>query len=124
MVQRVASARSDGDLKENFAYHDARRDLGMLDGRVQTIEGILRNAVAVSDTEAGGTIGLGSEVVVRDEYGETEYRLVGPTETDLARGWISIASPLGSALVGQKAGDRVAFATPSGERSATVVLVS
>src|SRR5258708_18400064 len=57
MVDRVASARSDGDLKENFAYHDARRDLGMAGGRVQTIEAILQNAVVIGATAANGSLG-------------------------------------------------------------------
>jgi transcription elongation factor GreA len=122
VVDRVASARSDGDLKENFAYHDARRDLGMLDGRVQTIEGILRQAVVVAEL-GDGSVSLGSEVVVVDEFGESVSRLVGPTEADLGRGWISIASPLGAALLGRRPGDEVGFATPGGDRKAAVKLV-
>jgi transcription elongation factor GreA len=123
MVNRVAAARQDGDLKENFAYHDARQELGMLDGRVETIEGILRNAVVIEDTKTDGSIGLGSRVVVRDEFGENSYALVGPAETDIAGGLISLASPIGAALLGRRVGDIVTFETPGGERSATVVEV-
>jgi transcription elongation factor GreA len=122
-VDRVALARSDGDLKENFAYHDARRDLGMADGRAQTIEAMLRDAVVVEERAQGGAIGIGSRVVVADEFGESSYEVVGPTEVDLARGRISLVSPLGAALMGKSAGDRISFETPGGERSAEVVRV-
>ena len=123
MVDRVASARSDGDLKENFAYHDARRDLGMADGRVQTIEAILQNAVVIEATAANGSIGIGSKVVVTDEFGESSYEVVGPAEVDIARGLISLASPMGAALMGRSVGDTISFTTPGGERSARVVKV-
>ena len=123
MVNRVAAARQDGDLKENFAYHDARQELGMLDGRVQTIEGILRHAVVIDDVRQDGTIGLGSSVVVRDEFGDSRYTLVGPAEADIAGGLISLASPMGTALMGRRIGDNVSFKTPGGERSATVLEV-
>jgi transcription elongation factor GreA len=123
IVDRVATARSDGDLKENAAYHDARQDLGMLDGRVQTIEGILANVVVIEETRADGRIALGSTVVVRDEFGESTYSLVGPAEADIGRGMISHESPLGTALVGGTVGDTVTFSTPSGDRSVEIMRV-
>jgi transcription elongation factor GreA len=123
MVDRVASARSDGDLKENFAYHDARRDLGMADGRVQTIEAILRNAVVIEETAGNGSIRIGSRAVVADEFGETSYEVVGPAEVDIARGLISLISPMGAALMGRSIGDTITFSTPGGERRAKVVRV-
>ena len=123
MVNRVATARQDGDLKENFAYHDARQELGMLDGRVQTIEGILRRAVVIDKARKDGSIGLGSTVVVRDEFGDSRYALVGPAEADIGRGLISVASPMGTALMGRREGESVTFKAPDGERSAAVIQV-
>jgi transcription elongation factor GreA len=123
MVNRMATARQDGDLSENFAYHDARHELGMLDGRVQTIESILRNAVVINEVQKDGSIGLGSTVVVRDEFGDSRYTVVGPAEADIARGMISIASPMGTALMGRRVGDQLRFTTPGGARSATVIEV-
>ncbi len=90
MVDEVATARSQGDLSENFAYHDARQNLGMLDGRIQTIEATLTRADVVEENAA----------------------------------MMSIASPMGSALLDRQAGDTVTFKTPGGERQATVVSVS
>jgi len=124
MVGEVAAARSQGDLSENFAYHDARQNLGMLDGRIQTVENTLKRAQVVAETGTKGIVRIGSSVVVRDEFGESSYEIVGPTEGNMARGLISVASPLGSALVDRQAGDTVTFKTPSGKRQATVVSVS
>jgi transcription elongation factor GreA len=124
LVEEVAAARSQGDLSENFAYHDARQHLGMLDGRVQTIEATLARAQVVEEAVTEGITRIGSTVVVRDEFGESTYQIVGPTEGNMSRGLMSTASPLGSALVGRRAGDRVTFKTPGGERQATVVSVT
>jgi transcription elongation GreA/GreB family factor len=123
MVDRIAAARSDGDLSENFAYHDARRDLGMADGRAQTIEAILQHAVLIEESPADGSIRIGSRALVADEFGETSYELVGPAEADIARGLISSASPMGAALIGRNVGDSITFLTPAGEREARIVRV-
>jgi transcription elongation factor GreA len=123
LVDEVASARSQGDLSENFAYHDARQHLGMLDGRIQTIENTLRVAQVVTDAGPQGVVQIGSRVVVQDEFGESSYDIVGPTEGNMARGMISVASPLGKALVDRRAGDTVSFTTPGGERKATIISV-
>jgi transcription elongation factor GreA len=124
IVEEVAAARSQGDLSENFAYHDARQNLGMLDGRIQTIEATLTRAQVVEDSDRKDVARIGSTVVVRDEFGESTYQIVGPTEGNMARGLMSIASPMGSALLDRRAGETVTFKTPGGERQATLVSVS
>src|SRR5258708_3437922 len=98
LVEEVATARSQGDLSENFAYHDARQHLGMLDGQVQAIEATLARAQVVEESAVKGVARIGSTVVVRDEFGESTYQIVGPTEGNMAPGLKSIASPLGGAL--------------------------
>jgi transcription elongation factor GreA len=124
LVEEVSAARSQGDLSENFAYHDARQHLGMLDGKIQTVEATLGRAQVVAEGGAKGVIRIGSTVVVKDEWGESSYEIVGPTEGNMAKGLMSVASPLGKALVDRKAGDTVTFNTPGGDRKATVVSVS
>src|SRR5579863_1502389 len=123
IVQRVATARAEGDLRENFAYHDARRELGLLDGRVQTIEGMLRHALIVEPAPYDGTVGLGATVVVRDDFGDSEYIIVVPHEADIARQRISLDSPLGAAISGRRAGDEVTVDNPGGIRRVAIVLV-
>ncbi|MEO8899343.1 MAG: transcription elongation factor GreA [Candidatus Dormibacter sp.] len=122
IVKRVATAREEGDLSENFAYHDARRELGLLDGRVQTIQNLLRHA-QVMQTTVGEVVGLGSTVTVLDEFGESTYVIVGPVEADVAGGRISMVSPLGAALMGRTVGDEVTFSSPGGTRIATISTV-
>jgi transcription elongation factor GreA len=122
IVRRVATARAEGDLSENFAYHDARRELGLLDGRVLTIRAQLRRA-QVMETTVGDVVGLGSTVSIRDEFGDSTYVIVGPVEADVAGGRISMVSPLGAALMGRTVGDEVSFSSPGGTRSASVVKV-
>ena len=122
IVRRVSTARQEGDLSENFAYHDARRELGLLDGRVQTIESQLRHA-KVMETTVGEVVGLGSTVTVRDEFGESTYVIVGPVEADVAGGRISMVSPLGAALMGRTVGEEVSFSSPGGTRSAMIAAV-
>ena len=125
LVAELANARSQGDLSENFGYQDARRQLGMLDGRIQTLEDSLRRAQVISEApDRNGLIAMGSKVVVRDEYGESTYEIVGPTEGDLGRGLLSVASPLGKALLTRREGDTVTFNTPSDQRQAEIVKVS
>src|SRR5256886_8463180 len=104
LVEEVAAARSQGDLSENFAYHDARQHLGMLDGRVQTIEATLARAQVVEAGDTEGVARIGSTGVVRDEVGESTYQLVGPTEGKMAPRLISTASPAGSVLLAPRAG--------------------
>ena len=123
IVERVATARAEGDLRENFAYHDARRELGLLDGRVQTIEGMLRHALIVEAAPYDGTVGLGATVVVRDDFGDSEYTIVVPAEADIARQRISLDSPLGAAIAGHRAGDEVSVDSPGGIRRVAIINV-
>jgi len=84
----------------------------------------VRTSPTTTPASTSGVVRIGSTVVVRDEFGESSYEIVGPTEGNMARGLMSVASPLGSAMVGRGAGDTVTFKTPGGERQATIVTVS
>lgn len=117
IVRRVAAARELGDLRENSEYHAAREELGFLDGRAQALEARLRTAIAVDAPDAGGGTtrsAIGSIVVVETDGAEHALQLVGASEANAAAGRISVASPVGRALVGRVAGDVVTVATPSG----------
>lgn len=124
VVGRIAETRSEGDLKENAGYHQAREDHSMLEGRVREIEAILRSAVIIDPSSGDGSVQLGSTVVVADEYGETTYSLVGPAEADPGNGRLSNQSPVGRALVGRRPGDVVEAQTPGGPRELRIVSVA
>jgi transcription elongation factor GreA len=122
--ERIKIARDFGDLKENSEYHDAKNEQAFLETKIAKLRERLTSAVVV-EGEAGSHARFDSEVRLRDEETgkEVSYRLVGATEANLAEGKLSIESPVAQAIVGRSAGDKVAVATPRGERVYTVITV-
>jgi transcription elongation factor GreA len=117
MVEAIATARSFGDLSENFEYHAAKNEQGLLERRIAILRHRVENAVIV-EKAAEGVVGVGSVVEVEDEQGgrfEVEISSLG--------GGISTDSPLGSALFGAKVGDKVQVEAPKGRWTARVVSV-
>ena len=114
VIARVKAARELGDLKENADYEYARKEQSFVEGRIQSLEQMLRSAVIVDDSAPTEAVGLGSTVTVDVDGNAETYVVVGPLEADPARGRISSASPVGKALFGHRAGDEVAVAAPSG----------
>lgn len=114
IVKRVAAARELGDLRENSEYHAAREELGFLDGRIKALEARVRAAVVVEVEQGLEHATLGATVVVEADGVEQALRIVGSAEANLAAGRISVASPVGKALLGAASGDEVTVATPAG----------
>lgn len=116
VVDRIREARQLGDLSENFDYEDAKRSQAMLEARVKELKAILAHASVVDYVTNDGSVGVGSKVIVKDmeEGFEDEYLIVGPAESSPAEGKISQESCVGSALIGQKAGDIVLVQAPGG----------
>jgi transcription elongation factor GreA len=123
VIARIRAAKELGDLKENSDYHAAREEQGFLEGRIQTIEAVLRGAEVVEAPSAGAGIGLGSTVTVETDGEEVTYQLVSSSEAHPGSGRISVASPVGRALLGHGAGDEVIVRTPQGEARYRVVSV-
>jgi transcription elongation factor GreA len=114
VVARIRAAKELGDLKENADYHAAREEQSFLEGRIQSLEARLRVAVVAASPAAGAGADIGSRVTVEVD-GETEtYTLVGSAEADASAKRLSVASPVGRALVGTQAGDLVTVETPRG----------
>lgn len=114
VLDRVAYARSLGDLSENAEYHAAREDQGKLETRIKQIEHVLKYAQIVKKN-TDGTIGLGSKVVVQKTGDEKKtFTLVSAEEADMTIGKLSHDSPIGSALMGKNAGDDAVIETPKG----------
>jgi transcription elongation factor GreA len=123
VVARIKAAREHGDLKENAEYHAAREEQSFLEGRVQALEDRLRRAVVVEDEVATGKVIVGSTVTVEIAGDELRYTIVGSTEADPAAGRLSMASPVGAALLGAVAGADVEVRTPRGTVRYRVVSV-
>ena len=115
--KRLRFAIQQGDLSENADYHKAKEDQAFLEGRIQELEYLLKNATII-DGNMGprDTVQVGSCVTVQegDDPAETFF-LVGATEADPRSGRISNESPIGSALLGSRVGDVVTATTPGGE---------
>jgi transcription elongation factor GreA len=115
VADAIHEAKMDGDVSENAGYEEAKRQQGFLEGRIMTIEGMLNNAVLIESNGPTDTVVLGAQVtVVEDGFEPETYYIVGSAEADPTNGRISNESPLGKALMGHRAGDRVTFETPGG----------
>jgi transcription elongation factor GreA len=119
-VQAIATARGFGDLSENFEYHAAKNEQGLLERRIRLLRDRLDRAVLVDEGEAAasGVVGVGSTVVVEDEQGERLEVQISSV------GGVSPDSPLGSALLGRKAGDEVEVKAPKRAWRARIVSIS
>jgi transcription elongation factor GreA len=112
----IHEAKMDGDVSENAGYEEAKRQQAFLEGRIITVETMLKNAVIIEANEQSDTVLLGSRVtVVEDGFDPETYTIVGSAEANPGDGRISNESPLGKALIGRKEGDTVAFETPGGQ---------
>jgi transcription elongation factor GreA len=116
VAQAIHEAKMDGDVSENAGYEEAKRQQAFLEGRIMTVEAMLKNAVLIEANGPSDTVVLGSQVTVVEEGFDPEtYIIVGSAEANPGDGRISNESPLGKALIGHKAGDKVAFKTPGGQ---------
>ena len=116
-VDRLAQARSMGDLSENNDYIQAKEDLGMIDGQINELKEILTRAELIGDQSSGSgsTISIGSRVMVKVDGKEQTFHIVGEWEADPINQKISHESPLGQALLGKSVGDDVEFDAPVGK---------
>lgn len=117
VAQRLKEARALGDLSENAEYDDARNEQGFVEGRIAQLEKTLRNARVITEDEKGvDVVSVGVKVKLRDlEYGDVEtYTIVSSVEANPAEFKISDQSPVGRAIMGQKAGSVVVVDAPAG----------
>ncbi len=116
LAQKLKVAVAQGDLKENADYHDAKEQLGFIEGRVRQLEAILRDAVVVEAGAGNDEVRVGSTVVILED-GENEaeeYQIVGSAEANPRQRKISLESPIGAALLGKNQGKKIKVQTPDG----------
>ncbi len=122
IVAKIKAAREFGDLSENFEYHAAKNDQGMMEARINELEAIVKNHVLIESTRSNGVVAMGSTVrFEEDGEGEETYRIVGPAEADPKGGRVSYESALGKALIGHRVGDEVEIKTPNGAYKVRIV---
>ena len=117
VAERIKIAIGYGDISENSEYEDAKNEQAFIEGRIITLEKLLRNARIINKDEIDvDTVSIGSKVVVEDlEFGDTmEYSIVGTAESDPLQNKISNESPVGRAILGKKRGTVVDVNVPAG----------
>lgn len=112
-VDRVALARSYGDLSENAEYHAAREDLSFLVARIEELENVLSQAKVIKH-RVQSVIKIGSKVVLKHNGKKLNYQVVTAWEANPAENKISSDSPLGKALIGKRSGETINVEVPAG----------
>lgn len=116
IVERLANARGQGDLSENSDYQSAKEELEFMDGRIDELEEVIKNAdVVVTNGKNGHTVALGTKVTLKVGGKQTIYDIVGEWEADPMNKKISHESPLGVALLGKKVGEKAEVTAPAGK---------
>ncbi len=124
--KEIGVAREHGDLRENAEYHAAKDKQGLIEARVAEIEDKLSRAEVIDTTTFSGDVvrfGAIVELEEADSGKAVEYRIVGPEESDIGKGTISVSSPLGRALIGKREGDEVEVRAPGGTRTYEIMAV-
>ena len=124
LVERLAFARTQGDLAENSDYQNAKDELEFLDGRISELEEVLKQAVIVAARSKSGQVSFGTKVTVKTNGKKLLFEIVGEWEADPANSRISHTSPLGQALVGKKVGDKVQVDAPAGKLTYEILKIS
>ncbi|MCC8150182.1 MAG: transcription elongation factor GreA [Lachnospiraceae bacterium] len=108
-LEAVKEARAQGDLSENFEYKAAKQYKNENEKRIRYLEKMVRTAVVISEESKSDEVGMNNKVVLyfEEDDEEEEYTIVTTVRANSMKGWISNKSPLGKAILGHKAGDRV-----------------
>ncbi len=126
IIAAIAEARAHGDLSENAEYHAAKEKQAFIEGRVIELEDQIGRADVIDVSKlSGNTVKFGATVTMVDEDTDEgrKYQIVGDHEADVARGRISLSSPIARALIGKSKGDTVEVAAPGGARSYEILKV-
>ncbi|WP_318615123.1 transcription elongation factor GreA [Sporosarcina sp. YIM B06819] len=118
IVERIKIARSYGDLSENSEYDSAKEDQGFLEGKISTLESMIRNSVIITEDEMNtDEVRLGKTVTFKElpDGDEESYTIVGSAEANPIEGLISNDSPIAKGLIGRRKDEEVKIITPGGE---------
>ncbi|RFU71635.1 transcription elongation factor GreA [Peribacillus saganii] len=127
VVERIKIARSFGDLSENSEYDSAKEEQAFVEGRITTLENMIRNAKIISEDDMNSdVVSLGKKVTfIELPNGDEEtYSIVGSAEADPFEGKISNDSPIARSLIGKSVGEEVTVVTPGGEMKVRITSIS
>ena len=126
IIEAISEARSHGDLSENAEYHAAKESQSHNEGRVNELEDLIARAEVIDVTKlSGDKVKFGAKVSLLnlDTNEECVYQIVGPEESDMDNGRISVSSPLARGLLGHQVGDAIEVNAPGGARGYEIVQV-
>lgn len=121
-IRKIKEAREMGDISENSTYDAAREEQAFVEGRIDELEEIIKNAKVLKDTPKD-TVAVGCRVMVHIDGNDEEFHIVGAPEADPTKRKISHESPLGQALLGKKVGDKIEVEAPVGKLIYTILKI-
>jgi transcription elongation factor GreA len=124
VASRISEAKEHGDITENAEYEDAKNEQAFIEGRIQSLSALIKNAVIIDEKTSKTHVQIGSTVELEGAQGRESYTIVGSAEASPSQGRISNESPVGRALLGKKKGDKVTVSVPAGDMVYKVVGIS
>ena len=127
VIKAIEEARAHGDISENAEFVAAKERQSFVETKIQEIEQKLANSEIIDHINLpDGKVGFGSIVTLENlnNGGKVTYQIVGPDESDISSGKISIASPLGKALIGKEVEDEVKVQTPGGTKNYSILKIA
>jgi transcription elongation factor GreA len=121
IAQRIHDAKEHGDLAENAEYEDAKNEQAFVEGQIQRLEGLVKNATIIDGNHGTDHVQIGSTVKVDGSDGKETFTIVGSTEASPRDGKISNESPVGRALLGKHKGESVVVHVPAGDFSSVIL---
>jgi transcription elongation factor GreA len=127
VIKAIEEARAHGDISENAEFLAAKEKQSFVEGKIREIEHKLTNSEIIDNLNlSNDRVGFGSSVTLENHGSgdEVSYQIVGPDESDISSGKISITSPLGKALLGKEVDDEVKVQAPGGIKTYTLLKIS
>ena len=124
VAARIHEAKEHGDVTENAEYEDAKNEQAFVEGRIQSLSALIKNAVIIDENTSTTHVQIGSTVELQSDGGKEKFTIVGSAEAAPAEGKISNESPVGRSLLGLKKGDAVTVSAPAGDRTYKIVRIS
>jgi transcription elongation factor GreA len=124
VANRIHDAKEHGDLSENAEYEDAKNEQAFVEGKIQTLEALIKNATIIDENHSTEHVQIGSTVSVESPDGSETFTIVGSAEAKPGEGRISNESPVGRALLGKRKGDKILVRVPAGDFSYKIVSIT
>jgi len=124
VAARIHDAKEHGDLSENAEYEDAKNEQAFVEGRIQALEALIKNATIIDEHHSTDHVQIGSTVAVESPDGAETFTIVGSAEAKPTEGRISNESPVGRALLGKRKDEKVLVRVPAGDFTYKIVKIT